>query len=804
MQSQSVCDLEKKIEFLNTNYIRAAIGNRGFNFHDGLNGSFRVPYTSGTAPGSFYITSLWFGGYNTDQKLLTNVFMNNTGDCGYIPGPFNDGDDQENFEMAQNWNRIFMVTGEDIKKHLTDFQDGKIDFPVNSIYGWPGNGNPFFKLMHGFDIYKNCHAGFIETPGHINGIYEPQFGEYPGVAGLSPSSVPGAIFWCVYSGGIYPPGNDIPYDGMKLQIEQTAWAMDCDDDILSKTVFTKYVVTNKNNSPYFSFRFGLFTDPDLGCYYDDYVGSFPSLNSYYVYNIDNNDDSDCGQGLKGYGANPPVQVVTFLGDNGLDGFLTPDLPSNSTTSLLQSYFYNILNGKFRDGTPITFGGNGNNPWSKDTVLFMFPDSPLNSDGWSMVSAHIPSGDKKALGINRMKQIPDFTFYPDSSIKYDIAFSFFRNEGFSNLENIVYAKLKLPDLIDSYKKGLPGCYTPVCNCNCVWPGDTDRNGIVNFRDYVNILRNLGKNGPERKYPVAWLGREASDWPQNNTEDINLKYIDANGDGTIDFTDIGIINDFMGSKNFCFNAAVDYCEEGDEIIMSRNNAETVLVDNRVEVLNLVLKNENNLLGLEYEIRYDSRLFKKFDQINRISWKEPNVKTYYFTNSTVTDETITHIIQINDMKTNLSLSEINNNKLLRLALKTNNLPDSFPTRNTQIKICNAIAYYDDGSKKYLPSQTIDLRLPDDVVITKTEEPYFDKTGFDFSVTPNPASSSIYVSCGLKPGKDMRLEIYDISGKFLYSELINGHNQKIDCSELKNGIYLFRIKSDEFIKTQKVVICK
>ncbi len=336
---QNVCKLTNKTEFLHANFVRASIGNRGENFRNGNITSFQIPYLSNNSPNAIYTTALWLGAIDVNEQLLNNIVLYvDNNECGYLPGPFTNSNTEQNCTIAENWNKIFKVTGEEILTHKNDYLDENIDNFIVSIYGWPGKGNKFFKQIHGFDLFEDTHAGFEETPGHINGIYEPNFGEYPKVDGLNSTSIPGAILWSVYSGGVYFTSYRFPFNGMKLQIEQTSWAMSCPDEILTNTLFTRYQITNKNDAPYHDFRFGLFSDFDLGCPYDDGLGSFPYLNSYYAYNRSNVDEDNCIQKVKGYGINPPVEVITFLGENGLDGFSIPNFTDDDT----QQKYMNIL------------------------------------------------------------------------------------------------------------------------------------------------------------------------------------------------------------------------------------------------------------------------------------------------------------------------------------------------------------------------------------------------------------------------------------------------------------------------------
>jgi len=78
-------------------------------------------------------------------------------------------------------------------------------------------------------------------------------------------------------------------------------------------------------------------------------------------------------------------------------------PSSTPTPLPQTAdpnqdfeYYNYIQGRWRDGTPATFGGTGFNAMSQDTVRYMFPDDPNVSGGWSMCEEGLAAGDRRTL------------------------------------------------------------------------------------------------------------------------------------------------------------------------------------------------------------------------------------------------------------------------------------------------------------------------------------------------------------------------------------------------------------------------
>ena len=79
----------------------------------------------------------------------------------------------------------------------------------------------------------------------------------------------------------------------------------------------------------------------------------------------------------------------------------------------------------------------------------------------------------------------------------------------------------------------------CGCvgrDCVWSGDTDNDGVVSLLDLLPIGLHYGEGGTDRtEISDAWIGLRAEDWHYEQVSGINLKYIDANGDGVISAAD-----------------------------------------------------------------------------------------------------------------------------------------------------------------------------------------------------------------------------------------------------------------------------
>jgi hypothetical protein len=161
------------------------------------------------------------------------------------------------------------------------------------------------------------------------------------------------------------------------------------------------------NDTYFS----LWSDPDLGCHNDDYIGCDTVTGMGYVYNSDANDDNPCGTGgVNGYGTDIPALAVDYFrgpldsagNQIGLSSFQyhinSNSDPKGDPSSALG--YYRLISGYWPNGTPITFGGDGYDPSNTATTPtpYVFPSFPDESGGgvWSMCSESLSGLDQRFL------------------------------------------------------------------------------------------------------------------------------------------------------------------------------------------------------------------------------------------------------------------------------------------------------------------------------------------------------------------------------------------------------------------------
>ncbi len=473
----SQCPSPEALEYQDGNNIKALITNGGDLFYDG---EFIAPANDLIPKSSIFAAGLWMGGMDSNGNL--KVAAQNYGrynfSFDYAPGPLNE-DGSINYEHCEHFNKIWKVSKEDIELHKADFQDnGIIDDPVASIFGWPGRHNNQFYYYNDFLLYDMDHgAPFFDQNG--DNIYDPEAGDYPHPPNTIPGLAPASMTWSVFNDNTLH--TESFGDPLKAEIQLTSWSFDCFANApLSNTVFTSHKIINKSLASIDSFHVGLWVDFDLGCYLDDYMGSYPEKNAFYVYNSDDLDGVtsiiDC-EGVPTYGETIPAQSIQFLNKeltyftyhNGPPG-VTPPPPSTYAPETPGQHF-NYMTGAWSDGTLFTYGDDGYSP-AGDIVQHVFPDNPNDPNGWSMYNEALPDGDRRVLSSYAHNH-----FAAQEVLTLDIAYTFHR---YSNIGNHLEIVDQMYPEIDQIQQ----MYDMKFNSWCGVITDTDDISQSSFQIYPN--------------------------------------------------------------------------------------------------------------------------------------------------------------------------------------------------------------------------------------------------------------------------------------------------------------------------------
>jgi hypothetical protein len=198
------------------------------------------------------------------------------------------------------------------------------------------------------------------------------------------------------------------------------------------------MIRNSSQNHYRDFYFGFWSDFEIGYSWDDYIGCDSSLNLAYGYN---GNEIDAGV-INAYGEHPPAQGTMFLnqkmtafGYQTNNGTILYGLPHNDAQE-----HYNILQGKWKDGEPVTYGGTGYNPGSTEITSFVYSGDPVTATGWTEITPYGQGSEPNTPGDRfAIMSTGPFSLPAGSSICFDIALPFARDYHGDHISSVALLK-----------------------------------------------------------------------------------------------------------------------------------------------------------------------------------------------------------------------------------------------------------------------------------------------------------------------------------------------------------------------------
>ncbi len=396
----------KQVDSVSTKLVSAEIRADG----SALVSNFYVPEVGGDTVSHFSMLDglyLWMGGVDPAGNLKLAVQSKNSAFHGFTGG----------FRGIPNSSGVWKVTRDELDKHFEDWKDnGIVDNPIQSIFSWPGSGNPNSPNLNGFSL-ENLDR-YILAPQNSSGWnYDPKNGGTPNLTHHIISierPVAEILYTPFYTSEINPIGTE----SFKVDCSTTFVSYHCDSlEFLQNQIFGFLSIVNKEPYPIDSFFVSFFVDGNIGNPFDDFLGTVPNSWAAYFFNSDSLDENGFGKNPPGFAINMDATIVggdtshfDFAGVSKIQQIMPfPDSLSHSAWQDPQANyeFYNYITGSWRDRTPLTAGGNGYNLNPNiPNADFIFPGNPNNLNEWSEISAGNPPGDRRAiLSVGPVKLYP---------------------------------------------------------------------------------------------------------------------------------------------------------------------------------------------------------------------------------------------------------------------------------------------------------------------------------------------------------------------------------------------------------------
>lgn len=790
--AQQNCDGVGANKLFQANQIGATFSPQGIKF-PGEQPFIKYPYTSESSPTTLFASSPWIGGMvNGELRVAAQTYGYSSG-WDFYTGPLLENAETLGDECYR-FNKIWEVSREEISKHLDDFlTDGIISDTISNVFNWPGEGNIYFSVYNGFDLPTNHRGGWADfSDNNSNGIFEPHMGEYPCVFQNGIKRIPEKMMWMVFNDqGPHTASGGLPL-GVEFQL--TVFAFNClDNVILNNTIFTTYKIINQNSFAIDSVFFGMWTDTDLGCSEDDFEGCDTIRHTEYVYNADNVDGdagTECSTGSSTYGYSPPMQSHTYLSHR-LSSYiaapihaLTSPYPYSHVSEFKPEECYGLLNGFWRDGTPITAFGNGYNPGAPfPATKYLFSGDPRDPLQWSLQSEGILFNDACNVSSVFLDTLESY-----NPIKVETAYIFHHD---SMLNHIAHVGL-MKDQIDSLFRlitnpMLPCTHFPFCEENdCVWPGDFNHNGIADHYDllYWGVMKD--QTGPARDGKIYWDGHFANSWVLNLPDLLNAKHGDGNGNAVINDEDLDRnIHHFLYTNPLY--VADDKYPEGPEVQITSHP-----MDEEGRIRNIQIRagvDMENVLGLAYELDFDTSFLKLqafryihcpsdtnilclFDDAYNPGSMHPHLSHRYGFVKTDHEELT--------LEAGHLFERAFNGLIPKAGVPYESIPDTLV-----IRLKNLIALDAEGNDLHIGSTPLVIVKPEIVGNTEILES-------KYGAYPNPCQDEVLIYSEINSDVD----VFNIHGSKLRTISYHDTHMPVNVSDLVPGVYFLR-----FMKTGHLV---
>lgn len=357
------CDPSIGEALLDVGNVRARILNNGNFFWRGSPHVYEVP--KGGGKNAIFASGIWVGGLVDGQLRLAGSTY---GPYEFWAGPL-DGDGLPPADCSM-FDRVFTVSRSD----LATYDNRATATP--DLLDWPtGLGAPTLdRNGEPVDLLGRPQMERVDR------VIDLDAGERPDITGDQ------MLWWVQNDRGNVHERSGAPPLGIEMHVSAFAYNV---PGALGNTTFYRYKLFYKGAKPATDTYFGLFSDPDMGNFDDDWVGSDSVLNLGYVYNADNFDE-----GAEGYGEAPPAVGYKLLEvSGGEEDSLSTGVDSQPKRGLMTSFMYytggggvvgdptnadhmyNYLRSRWKDGLHATYGGNGRDSGGPRTNYVYSGDPP---------------------------------------------------------------------------------------------------------------------------------------------------------------------------------------------------------------------------------------------------------------------------------------------------------------------------------------------------------------------------------------------------------------------------------------------
>ena len=351
---------------------------------------------------------------------------------------------------------------------------------------------------------------------------------------------------------------------------------------------------------------------------------------------------------------------------------------------------------------------------------------------------------------------------------------------------------------------PQSDTLCAGSNCVWPGDTDKDGKVDINDLLPIGLTMGEVGMNRQITNNnWYAQHGDDWNSLNISGLpfDIKHADTDGNGIVSSMDTTAIGQYYGKYN---NIVPNATAPISDLPFYPGSFPGNPQPGDVILIPLHLGDINNpafdAYGLTFSVDYDP-LF--FESVN-VYWNDDAWMNYNSPVLSMNHKPYAGKLDAGYTRTS-GLAATGHGIIGVLEfIVIEDVTGIRPSDEYSVININGNLMNSSGQNSNLGNHTMtfSLGLNED---GHTEE-NVGLTTNDLKVFPNPGKESINIH--LNGGQDNlmeRIALYNMVGSQVYdSSNILSKRTSLNVSDLNPGVYVLRVWANGEMLTSKVEIFK
>jgi Big-like domain-containing protein/type IX secretion system substrate protein len=328
-------------------------------------------------------------------------------------------------------------------------------------------------------------------------------------------------------------------------------------------------------------------------------------------------------------------------------------------------------------------------------------------------------------------------------------------------------------------------------DCVWAGDTNKDGTVDIRDILPIGLCMGEVGDDRlNGSMEWYGQYANNWNNLfNSIGFDAKHIDADGNGIVTSSDTSAISEFYGKYHNLTPTATGAIEELPFYIEEPDFSNIEPGD--ILYAPIHLGNDSipalDAYGLTFEIEFDPTLFEAvnvlFNESSWMSYNSPILSMSYKPVNGKVDAGITRtsgaaasgygIIGVVEF---IVINDVNGNRL--------------NSNSTTVNLRSLGMMNGSGQTLNIGGNSITFHFN----LNEGGSNQYDIASHQLVVFPNPTSDVVNVHLNGSQNEMERVVLFNVVGNAVYdSGTLNAKSVQLDVSDLAQGMYLMKVWAND-----------